>query len=212
MRLIDLSASETSLRLAIDEAINALSEGHIIVAPTETAYGLLADARNPEAVSKLFHLKSRQFDKPSAIFVDSINELANYGINLSKRQENLIGKFWPGAVTFVLKSDLKEWKGILSLEGKIGFRCSPHPLISAIQSRFKGAMTATSANLSGSKIISIEELKSLFSGRIELFIVDPKLDFDSLPSTVVELIDNSIKILREGKIPSDMIKEVFENE
>lgn len=212
MRLIELSASETSLKLAIDEVAKALGEGKIIVAPTETAYGLLVDARNPEAVSALFRLKSRRSDKPSAIFVKSASDLILYGVELDKEQKILIEKFWPGAVTFVLKSNLKEWKGILSSEGKIGFRCSSHPLIAGIQSKFKDAITATSANVSGGIIISVEELKSIFSGRVDLFIVDPGLDFGSLPSTVVELVNSSLKILREGKVPSARIKEVFANE
>jgi L-threonylcarbamoyladenylate synthase len=212
VRLIDLSASETSLNLAVDYAAETLSKGKIMIAPTETAYGLMVDAENRDAVSALFNLKGRSLDKVSAIFINSTDDLKRYDVKVEMKQLKCLNKFWPGPVTFILNSNLKKWRGILSNDGKIGFRCSSHPLIRAVLSAGKRAITATSANLSGRKINSVRELKTAFSGKVDLFIVDPDLDFNSLPSTVVELDAGSIKILREGKVPSELIKEAFSDE
>lgn len=211
MRLIDLSESETSLKSAVDYAIKILSEGKIMIAPTETAYGLMVDAENQEAMAELFELKGRGFEKVSAIFIKSVDDLKRYDVRADMKELKLMDNFWPGPVTFVLKSDMKQWKGILSDEGKIGFRCSSHPLIAAVCASYKKAITATSANLSGGRINSLDQLKTAFSDEADLFIVDPELDFNSLPSTVVELDGGSIKILREGKVPSILIKEAFAN-
>jgi L-threonylcarbamoyladenylate synthase len=211
VRLIDLSESETSLKLAVDNALKTLSEGKIMIAPTETAYGLMVDSENQEAMAALFALKNRSFEKVSAIFIKSADDLKRYGVRADMKELKLIDKFWPGPVTFVLKSDMKQWKGILSDKGKIGFRCSSHPLIAAVCASYKKAITATSANLSGGRINSLDQLKTAFSNKVDLFIVDPELDFNSLPSTVVELDGGSIKILREGKVPSILIKEAFAN-
>lgn len=209
MYKITLDSSPETMKKAVDVSINTLKEGGIIIAPTETAYGLLADAYEREAINRLFEIKQRSMEKPTAVFVESADSLKDYGTELRDNQLDGIKHFWPGPVTFVLKSSIDNWPGVLSGDGKIGFRCSSHPFIKSLVEMFKNPISATSANISGKVPGSISDIESNFSKIIELFIIDPVLNFDNLASTVVELIDDDIKILREGAVDSETIRGTF---
>jgi L-threonylcarbamoyladenylate synthase len=206
---ITLDSSPGILKKAVNASINILKEGGLIIAPTETAYGLLADARDREAINRLFEIKQRSMDKPTAVFVESTDSLTDYHVELGDRQLDGIRQFWPGPVTFVLNSSIDNWPGVLSGDGKIGFRCSSHPYIKSLIGEFKSPISATSANISGKVPESISDIETNFSRIIELFIIDPVLNFDSLASTVVELSYDDVKILREGAVDSDLIKGTF---
>ncbi|HEQ99825.1 MAG TPA: threonylcarbamoyl-AMP synthase [candidate division Zixibacteria bacterium] len=209
MYKITLNSSPGIMQQAVDASLNILEEGGIIVAPTETAYGLLVNARDQEAMRRLFEFKQRPLDKPTAVFIESEDQLKDYGVELEEKQFSRIGRFWPGPVTFVLKSSIENWPGVVSADGKIGFRCSSHPFIKSLIGGFKVPISATSANISGKMPASIADIESNFAGKIELFIIDPVLNFNSPPSTVVELVDDDVKILRKGAVDSKLIKEIF---
>ena len=212
MKVLTLASSPRALEDAVSKSIEILKRGGIIVAPTETAYGLVTNAKDKSALHKLFKLKQRSMDKPSAIFIESADNLKDYMIEIEAQRMKKIKLLWPGPITFVLKSGLPAWEGVLSKEGKIGFRCSSHKFISTLFKKYRRPLTATSANISGKIPTSIDEIKTIFSEYIELFIVDPVLNFNSLPSTVVELTDNNLKILREGVVQSELIIETFRSD
>ncbi len=209
MREIILNSSSDIIRQAVQASCEILENGGLIVGPTETAYGLLADVEDKKALERLFEFKQRPMDRPTAIFIESTKDLPNYGIELEDKTLNKINRFWPGPVTFVLKSNIKSWPGVLSEEGKIGFRCSSHPFIKSLTAKFSKPISATSANISGKVPESISEIEGIFEKKIELFIIDPLLKFNSLISTVVEIIENDIEILRKGAVDSKLIEETF---
>lgn len=212
MQEITLNSSPGIIKEAVQVSCKILKQGGLIVAPTETAYGLLVNAYDNAALEKLFEFKQRAMDKPTAVFIESSEELLNFGVELDDKTLDKINRFWPGPVTFVLKSSMQSWPGVLSKESKIGFRCSSHPFIKSLTAEFRKPLSATSANISGKVPNSISEIEEIFEKNIELFIIDPLLKFNSLTSTVVEIMKNDIRILRKGAVDSKLIEETFAHE
>ncbi len=208
MKIITIAGDPDSINIAIKTALQLIGTGEAVIVPTETAYGLVADASNAIAISRLFELKQRGRDKPSAIFVRSPEEITCYADIDSPAVLAAISRLWPGPVTFVMKARRADWPGIVS-SGKIGLRCSSHPLIRKLTASCDSPLTATSANISGQKANSADDLKKFLGDHIKLFILDPDLNLDSPPSTVVEISDSRINILREGKINTKTIRKIF---
>jgi len=198
-----------AINVLVDQALDQLKAGRSIIAPTETAYGLLANASDENAVRKMFELKQRSLDKTTAIFIKSYKELTKYAVILDQKIIEGIKRFWPGPVTFVLKAKKTNWPGVVSEDGLIGFRCSSHPFIIALMKKAPFPITATSANISGQTIKSFKELKSVFSKEIELFVSDESIKFDTIPSTVVAIGDkiDRVAILRKGTVEPDLIRK-----
>jgi L-threonylcarbamoyladenylate synthase len=208
VKIITIASDPDSIGAAVKNAIHLINEGETVIVPTETAYGLAVDASNAEALSRLFELKRRGKDKPSAIFVRSPEQISRYAQIDSPAVLATIHKLWPGPVTFVMKARTADWPGIVS-SGKIGLRCSSHPFIRKLTESCHSPLTATSANVSGEMVNSVDNLKKIFGDHIKLFILDPDLNLESPPSTVVEISDNRINILREGKINTETIRKIF---
>lgn len=123
----------------LKKAIEAIKAGSIVVCPTDTVYGLICDAKNKEAVERLYKIKKRPRNKLIPIFVSDI-EMAKTIANISKEQEKFLKKVWPGAVTVVL-----EQKGG---GGTIGIRMPNHELLLDLVKQ-TGPLAETSANISG---------------------------------------------------------------
>jgi len=208
---LTLTEFPDSISNIVQKAFDLLSQGKVIIAPTETTYGLLADATNVEAVHEIYRLKKRTSLKTMAIFVKSSEELSSFAYVRNEQLNQAICELWPGPVTFILKAKVDHWDGILSEKKTIGFRCSNHQFIKLLADVYGKPLTATSANISGQNINSEDELLSTFEDKIDLCVFDPLLNFDSKTSTVVDLSQDKIEILREGKIPNSKIEETFNN-
>lgn len=191
---IDSSAPDTS---AVTLACNALNDGELVVAPTDTQYGILARVDNMYALEMLFNLKGRDTNKPLSIFVKDISQLKNYA-EMSPVSEIVAGKFLPGPLTLVLRSK-RDFGKLITSEGKTGFRLPSNPLIQQILDKIDVPVTATSANLSGSPAKeSAVSIKKSFGSEIAVYLDGGKLNNPG--STVVAVIDDKITILREGAI------------
>lgn len=191
---IDLSALDTS---AVALACSALNNGELVVAPTETQYGILARVDNMAALERLFELKGRDRNKPLSIFVKKISQLKDYA-EMSPMSELIAGKFLPGPLTLVLRSK-KDFGELITREGKTGFRLSANPLIQEILNKIEVPVTATSANFSGSPAKeSAMSIKERFGSEIAVYLDGGRLNNPA--STVVEVIDDKINFLREGGI------------
>lgn len=172
-----------------------------MVHPSDTVYGLLCDATNPEAVKKLFDFKERPAGKPVSIFVADL-EMAKDYVVIDKKTEERLKKFFPGPYTVVLKSKHKVVKGLESEKGTLGIRVPNYPAILELVKKFGKPVTATSANISTQPPhYSVSSFKErVGDGRIKLItlIVDwGKLPYNK-PSTVVDFTTDDLKILRVG--------------
>ncbi len=181
----------------IDEAICALKAGRVIAFPTETVYGLGANADDPAAVSLLYEIKGRPQDKKFTILAPDKSAIEKYVDKISPLAQKLIDKFWPGPLTLVLPA---------KNGGDIGLRIPNHKVINDLLSGAKFPIAAPSANLSGREPASdAEHVFETFKGAIDII-----LDGGSPPmgtaSTVARVNGGEIEILRSGAVPD---KEIY---
>jgi L-threonylcarbamoyladenylate synthase len=189
----------------LSQAVASLERGDVIAFPTETVYGLGADALNPSAVEKVFQLKGRNPDTPIPIIVADQAMLKDLVEEIPSIARKLMEGFWPGPLTLVLPAVPGTPKQLLNRRGAIGVRISSQPIATQLARELGRPLTATSANPSGRKAAStIEQAQNYFAGQIEIFIDGGKLP-SKTGSSVVEVIDNGIKIIREGEISLEQL-------
>ncbi len=188
-------------------ALAALKRGEVIVFPTETFYGLGADALNENAVERIVTLKGRSPDSPIAVIVADAEMLPQIVTGVSPVAEALGKNFWPGPLTLVLPAKPNLPAALLNREGKIGVRVSSHPTATKLSRALGRPITATSANPSGNEPArTIEQARVYFGGDIEMFLDGGMLTGKS-GSTVVEVIENRLRIIREGEISSKELEK-----
>lgn len=186
----------------LNQVVDLLKEGKVLIFPTETSYGLGCDATNQEAVDKIFKIKNRAKNKPLLVLVSSVAQAKKYLI-WNETLDNLSQKYWPGPLTIVGECHKSLAMGVLSSDGTIAVRVSDHPLANMLCKKIGEPLVATSANISGqSEIYSAEEIKEEFSDCVNC--PDAFLDLGDLPlhppTTIVSVLDDELKILRQGEI------------
>jgi len=186
----------------IEKTVEVLQQGGLVVFPSDTVYGLLVDASNEKAVKKLIAFKNRPPGKPISVFSDwdFLYDL----VLVSEKQKELLKNLLPGPFTVVLKSKGKVCPLLESEKKTLGVRIPDYQPVNQLIKKIKKPVTATSANLSGkSPHYSIESLlKQLPESKKKLIdlIVDAGKLKRNKPSTVIDLVEENIKILRQGDI------------
>jgi L-threonylcarbamoyladenylate synthase len=181
-------------------AVAALQRGDVIVFPTETLYGLGVDALDLAAVEKVFELKGRDANAPLPALVADRAMLSLLVAEISPLAEKLMQRFWPGPLTSVLPARKDIPKPLLNRTGGIGVRISSQPIATELVKSLGRPLTATSANPSGhASAHTVEEAKNYFAGRVEIF-VDGGVLTSKTGSSVVEVIGDTVRILRDGEI------------
>ena len=198
------------------QVATALLNGENVCIPTDTVYGLAASARNIEAVRRIFSLKGRDEKKPLAMLVGSVDMARRY-IKSSIIAERLMEKFWPGALTIVAeKSDFSKNDDVIKIatgEGDlIGVRFPKSELIKEIISMIDAPIFATSVNFSGEEPLNTpSDIQAKFVSLLgaDMIILERNgEDFDPISSTVVEIQNDDMRILRHGGI-TDQIADFF---
>lgn len=185
---------------AFSQCVYALAGGGIVIAPTETSYGMLADASNPKAVEKVFRLKARDFTKPLSIFAFDMEMASKYAA-LTPLASRLAKKYLPGPLTLILEKKTPfKLANNLSKGKTIGIRISSHPAIIAITYNFNKPITATSANLSGAGEIYSSGIAIRDFAQVADIIIDGGNIPPFPPSTIVDCTGKTPKIVRQGAI------------
>jgi L-threonylcarbamoyladenylate synthase len=193
---------------AIAAAVATLKRGDVIAFPTETLYGLGADALNSAAVKKVFQLKGREFANPIPVLVAHREMLPSLVTSVPALAEKLISSFWPGPLTIILPARRDIPPPLVSLSGGIGVRISSQPLATELVKALGCPLTATSANPSGQPPArTVEEARNYFAGQIDIFIDGGKL-VSKTGSTVAEIHGDTIKIIRAGEIDKTELQRV----
>ena len=193
-----LPLSQQDFSSVVQKAAAALLRGKILVVPTDTVYGLVADATNKKAVQKIFSIKKRQKEKPLPIFVKDI-AMAKTLATVSFSQEKCMRKVWPGKVTLVLKSRevLPKETGTVD---RIGLRIPKHVLLQKILRMVDRPLTGTSVNLTGNPSLS-EGKKIIDQFQNRKYKPDMILDAGKLPysrpSKVIDITGAEPKSLRK---------------
>jgi len=138
----------------LGDAARWLSDGGLLAYPTETVWGLGADATSDAAIARLLRWKGRDESDPLAILVELATDLPRLGFEPGPEAKKLAALFWPGPLTLVLPCRGRFVAGVARADGAVGVRCSAHPLAAALARRLRadrvGPITATSLNRSGS--------------------------------------------------------------
>jgi L-threonylcarbamoyladenylate synthase len=191
-------------------AVAALSRGDVIVFPTETLYGLGADALNFTAVEKVFQLKGRDPNNPFPVLVSDRSMLNSLVENISPLADKLMERFWPGPLTLVLPARNDIPRPLVNSTGGVGVRISSEPIASEIVRMLGRPLTATSANPSGQPPAqTMAQARDYFSGKINIFIDGGALT-SKTGSTVAAVVGSKIKIIRAGKIGKDELQNVVD--
>jgi len=198
----------------LDEAARRVRSGGLVAFPTETLWGLGADARCEGALARLRAWKGRGAAQPISILVEDAAALPPLGIALGTAAAALAAAFWPGPLTLVLPSRGGFAAGIANAEGGVGVRCSPHPAARALAARLAregvGPLTATSLNRSGAPPARTrEEARALCAaGEEGPWLFDPPgaPEPAGLASSVVDASGDGVRLLREGAIAADALR------
>lgn len=145
-----MSRMPTSAEL--DQAVQLLEAGELVAFPTETVYGLGADAENPEAVARIYAAKGRPSNHPIIVHVVDGGDISYWVDDVPPAAQALIDAFWPGPLTLILKRAAHIPAAVAGGQDSIGLRCPSHPVAQALLSRFKrgrGGIAAPSANKFG---------------------------------------------------------------
>ena len=200
----------------IDDELNKVAEilknGGIVIFPTETVYGIGANAFNEQSVKRIYEVKNRPDEKPLSIMVSGIEEIEKYAIIQNDVERKIIETFMPGPITVILKKKPGVFDYISSGKDTIGIRIPDNKIILSILNRLKFPIVAPSANISG--MPSGIELKGIlkdFDGKIEACIDGGKAEIGE-GSTIVEVIDGKPVILRQGKITIREIQQAIGKE
>jgi L-threonylcarbamoyladenylate synthase len=191
----------------IARAIRILKTGGVIAFPTETFYGLAADATNEDAVEEIFHLKGRDFSNPVALIIGNDRQLHGLVEEIPDIGRILMQTFWPGPLTLVFKASPQIIPKLTAHTGKIGIRISSHPVAACLANRLDRPITATSANFSGTpEILSPQEVVRCLGDRVDL-VIDGGLSPGGKGSTIFDITLDPPVTLREGAIPTQLIRE-----
>lgn len=194
---------------AAARAAEIIRGGGIIGFPTETVYGLGADALNPEALRSLYVLKERGALQPTLILISSRDDLSRFAVEIPSSAEILMNNFWPGPLTIVFKA-APSVNDILTAEtGSIGIRLPGSSICVDIIDKAGVPVAAPSANPRGMPPArTAREVLDYFNGRLEL-IIDGGKSPDNVPSTVVDVTVSPPAVLREGIIKTSRIFSVL---
>ena len=190
----------------ITQAANAVNDGKVIIFPTDTVYGIGCDPFNKKAVEEIFRIKQRDETKSLPVLGYSKNELESI-VELNELHKKIIAQFWPGPLTIISKIKNEKLKDSLNLSEKIAVRVPNNECVLEILKKCK-LLVGTSANISGQK--SFVEPKEYFEQfkDIPVFVDGGKI-ISSGESTIIELVENEVKVLREGKITKEEIQKIL---
>lgn len=210
-----MSSDSSSLQSSavINEAVQTLRDGGLVAFPTETVYGLGADAKNPDAVKRIFTAKGRpsnhplivhlaapdKFDQPQ---IDWVPVLSPWVRDLSEDALRLINAFWPGPLTLVFKKDKSVLNELTGGQDTVAIRAPAHPIAQELLRKFKGGVVAPSANRFGKvSPTSAADVRSEFEGMLELMILDGGDCEVGIESTIIDLSSGEHPVLlRPGLI------------
>ena len=197
--------NETAETLSV--ALQALTRGDVIAFPTETLYGLGADALNEAAVENVFELKGRDRSNPFPVLVTDQEMLHTLVTEIPTIAQRLMDRYWPGPLTLVLPGRKNIPKPLCNRSGGVAVRISSQPIATLLVNGLGRPLTATSANPSGKEPArTLQETKKYFAGQVEVFVDGGTLTSKS-GSTVVEVMEDRIKIIREGEISGSELRQ-----
>ena len=184
----------------LSEAVDAVKSGGVIAFPTDTFYALGVDATNESAIRRAFEAKRRPADTPMPVLISEPSQARQFTHGFGDVSNALANRFWPGALTIVAQAKMSVPEVLMGGLGTVGLRMPDHDLALRLIAQAGCGITGTSANISGrppSK--DWRSIRKSMGDDIDAIVVG-ECGSASSASTVVQVIDDGIKILREGPI------------
>jgi L-threonylcarbamoyladenylate synthase len=192
----------------IEEAVQALRAGELVVFPTETVYGLGANATDPAAVRKIFEVKKRPADHPVIVHLDNPRYLHRWVADINSVAEKLAAAFWPGPLTLILPKAGNVNDVVTGGQDSIGIRVPSHPIAQQLLTAFGGGIAAPSANRYGRlSPTKPEHVKDELGDAVRV-ILDGGETAIGLESTIVSCLGNEARLLRPGYITRSQLEKV----
>src|SRR5579862_321351 len=191
----------------IDAAVTAARAGELIVLPTDTVYGVAADAFTPTAVAALLGARSRPRNTPASVLIGTSRAAAALVDDLGAFGQDLIDEFWPGALTLVFRSSPTLLWDLGDTKGTVALRMPLHAVALDVLKQ-TGPMAVSSANRHGQPAATTAYDAEQQLGETVSVYLDGGPCADSIPSTILDLTGTIPKVLRSGAIPVDRIRGI----
>ena len=196
----------------MDAAARILQNGGLVAVPTETVYGLAGNGLDEAAVTQIYEIKGRPSVKPLSLMVPDEGAMERYCLEVPAQAHALARRFWPGPLTIVLKAGAEIPSIVLAGGETVGLRCPDHPLTLELLRSCGLPLAAPSANPSGeASPKTAEQVMGYFDGRIDA-VIDGGPCGIGRESTLIDLTRRPYRILREGALPGETIREALAEE
>ena len=192
----------------LDRAVELLRAGGLVAFPTETVYGLGADASNPAAVARIFAAKGRPADHPLIVHLASAAQVADWAGEFPAAAQALAGAFWPGPLTLVLRRSMRVPDAVTGGQDTVGLRVPSHPVAHELLRRFGGGVAAPSANRHGRvSPTRAGHVREELGERVDLVLDGGDCEV-GLESTIVGCDEGGVTLLRPGHITLADLEQV----
>jgi len=202
--------AQSAAQLAnVSRAAALLRAGELVAFPTETVYGLGADARNAQAIAKIFTAKGRPADHPLIVHLPDVSHLERWAVEIPAAAAKLAAAFWPGPLTLILKRHAAVLDAVTGGQDTVGLRVPNHPVALQVLREFDGGVAAPSANRFGhvSPTTAAHVREEL--GDAVAMILDGGPCAVGIESTILDLSGAAPRILRPGMLDADAIGAVL---
>lgn len=197
------------LKQAFQDALPVILSGGVAAVPTETVYGLAANALDAAAVEHVFAAKGRPDGKPVSLFVSDMAMAEHFCEDVPEAAYRLAERFWPGPLTLILKRRPIVPDAVTAGGETVGVRCPDNPLTLALVREAGVPLTGTSANRSGEPdALDASDVLRAFDGRISC-VIDGGPARDGVPSTVLDLTVLPPRLLRLGGVSREALEAVL---
>lgn len=186
----------------LEKAVEALRGGGIVAYPTETFYGLAVDPANEQALQALYTLKVRGRHKPLSLLIPERRHLFSIASSCPDAYGALMDAFWPGPLTLIFSAQRQILSALTAAGSTVAMRVSSHPLAQELCRCWGGALTATSANVSGmAPLVQASAVRELWGDRLS-YILDGGETPGGLGSTIIQCFEQEkrCRVIREGVI------------
>ena len=199
--------TSTALHRAIEEAASILKRKGVVAFPTDTLYGLGADAFCDQAVSRVFDIKGRPSNMALPVLLGNTQDLEKVAIDISDMAWRLVGRFWPGPLTLILKKSSQVPRIVTGGKDSVAVRMPDHYVPLTLVRELGSPITGTSANPSGSPDpITADDVRLLLGEKVD-YIVDGGPATKGSPSTILDLTtETNPRIVRSGAIARDALQ------
>lgn len=194
----------------VERAAGVLRAGGLVAFPTETVYGLGADASNREAVERLYRVKGRPVDHPVIIHFDSFERALAWARDVPEEAGILAERFWPGPLTLILKAGERAKPFVTGGQPSVGIRVPSHPVAQALLMAFGGGVAAPSANRFGRiSPTTAAHVREDLGSDVDLVLEGGPSEV-GIESTIVDLSQGGFSVLRPGRISLQEIEDALQ--